>query len=117
MVQGFQWWRRFGAAFAAFALALATFAPSLDLLVCHDEAGVAAGHQQTDHDGRGDFDKPAGGQDACVHGHCHHAGAFAPPVLAAADFPANGGDAIGGLARQRVPVSNPQYGLMRPPRA
>ncbi|WP_374468876.1 hypothetical protein [Phenylobacterium sp.] len=119
MVQGLRWWRRLGAALAAFALVLVALGPSLDALVCRDDAGAAAAaHQEIGQVGDADDAAPAGGGlDACVHGHCHHGGGHAPPRLADAEGPGLSAGRPGGFARQRVPTSDPQYGLMRPPRA
>jgi hypothetical protein len=106
-----------GAALAALVLAVLTFGPSLDGLLCHDENGPSAAAQSgvetapaQDSDGHADEAGP------CVHGHCHHGATF----LAAAPLDAVAASAPSGRQvweQARVSTSDPKFGLIRPPRA
>lgn len=121
MVQSLPWWRKLGAVLAALVLGLLTFGPSLDSIVCHDEAGMSAAASElptaaeaSDQGGGWPSDDALG---ACVHGHCHHGASYVPAMAAAA---ASGQEPMTDnhpLPRDRVRTSDPKFGLMRPPRA
>ena len=105
------------------ALIVMTFAasPSLDGLVCGDEALAAADAGHAHAQDAVDHDTPCedGGHDAhgaCQHGHCHHGGAFFA-------FASGSSGELYGRAQVhalRLAVGGPsevQFDLMRPPRA
>jgi hypothetical protein len=113
-------WRKVGAVLAALVLTFLTFGPSLDTFLCGDEGAHAAPvaemtvSKATAHqDGASDADGPG----LCVHGHCHHATAYVPVMPEAAEAPDYIESALNRPARSRVATSDPQFGLMRPPRA
>lgn len=114
------WWRRLGAALAALVVAVLAFGPGLDGVLCGDESGMAAAAAELsptaaaapDHSTAGHADDERG---ACVHGHCHHAGSYAPAPTAASAAPVPLRDRHG-LIRARVATSDPKFGLLRPPR-
>ncbi|MEW5683305.1 MAG: hypothetical protein AB1942_00150 [Pseudomonadota bacterium] len=122
-------WRRIGAVLFALVLSLLIVGPGIDTIICRDEltAGPAAelsvtavgDHAQVvqahDADAGGLSDHGPDGL-ACVHGHCHHAGAYMAADLRAADEP-DAPRAQHALLRSRVAVSDPKFMLMRPPRA
>lgn len=118
MVRTPSWWRRLGAALAALVVAVLAFGPGLDGLVCGDEAGVAVAAElpatsvAPDHGHVGHSDDERG---ACVHGHCHHAAAYAQATTVASAAPAVLRDRHG-VIRARVLTSDPKFGLLRPPR-
>lgn len=112
-------WRTLRGVLAAVLVLVFAAAPSLDPLICADDALVAAeaaaGHaaaapdpcpELADHDRQG----------GCHHGHCHHGGGFVAPAIASASAP---------LAWTRghrlvLVVGGPadmQFGVRRPPRA
>jgi hypothetical protein len=97
-----------------------TFGPSLDSFICHDEirapaaaAGAIVTVQPASTDSAGHLQD---GLDACIHGHCHHGAAYVPVQLPTADGPAVR-PSRQSWARVQVATSNPQFELMRPPRA
>lgn len=113
------WWRRLGAALAALVVAVLAFGPSLDSLVCGDEAGLAAAAAEHSPAAAPDYGQAGHSDDdlgVCVHGHCHHAGSYAPAATVAVAEPAPL-RARHGLQRARVATSDPKFGLLRPPRA
>jgi hypothetical protein len=113
-------WRKIGAVLAALVLTVLTFGPSLDTFLCGDEGAHAAPvaemtvSKATAHQ-NGALD--ADGLGPCVHGHCHHATAYVPVMPEAAAAPDYIVSALDRPGRSRVPTSDPQFGLMRPPRA
>jgi len=113
------WWRRLGATLAALALVVLTFGPSLDSLLCHDEAGLqaAAAEQTVASNPDAEAEHPAAdGSGLCVHGHCHHAAPFLPADAVRSAEPASH-LARHTWARATLPSSAPKFGLKRPPRA
>ena len=125
-------WRRLGACMAVALLALLTFAPALDSVICEgDSIAAASSHDaatpahkaQTAKANRSTAQAapnrpPARGDvgDVCPHGHCHHFSAFVlgepvrPFVTAHVEVRAMG-------LRQRAPPSLPGATPERPPRA
>jgi hypothetical protein len=108
-------------ALAALVLTVLTLGPGLDGLLCKDEGSLSAAAadmpaaQVSSADGHSEpADEGAG---VCVHGHCHHAAPYVPTSPEAAETPQD----LLGVAhpppRDRVPTSDPKFGLMRPPRA
>lgn len=108
---------------AGLVLALLTFAPALDGLLCRDEASLSAvvasmspaadslvAHQ--DHGAPAPQDK-----GVCLHGHCHHPTPCVGALDLAAERPVRLAAADHALATGRPPTSEPTYGLKRPPRA
>lgn len=113
------WWRRLGAALSALVLAVLVLGPSLDAIICHDDLSMSAAaaealtERAAPHQDRSDH---GGDGLACVHGHCHHGSAYAPVAFAAVE----GREALRAehkLFRVRVEISDPKFGLKRPPRA
>jgi hypothetical protein len=108
-------------ALAALVLTVLTLGPGLDNLLCRDEGGLSAmaaeapapavspddGHSELTDEGVG----------VCVHGHCHHAAPYVPASPAAAENPQDLLSIAHPPPRDRVPTSDPKFGLMRPPRA
>ncbi len=110
------WRKLISTALFALVITFVSLGPSLESLLCHEEGGAVAAALSQD-----SFtapDAPADDHDAegpCVHGHCHHVVAFAPPMAAAALIPA-----ISPIERttaeDRLLYSDPTFGLKRPPR-
>lgn len=121
MARNSSWWRKIGTALAALVLTVLTFGPSLDDLVCRNEGGPAAMAAQSapmtitaeHHDAGVGID---GFGDICLHGHCHHAAAYVPVLPMASETPAFVLSVASRPVRSRVPTSDPQFGLLRPPR-
>jgi len=110
--------RRLAGALVALTLVMLATAPSLDALICGEDAAVAAA--TGDQTARAD-DAQAGHLDAaahqpCAHGHCHHSLEFAPQALTRSPV-------IQASVVQRAwpavlrPATLPPSGLDRPPRA
>lgn len=122
MARNSPWWRKIGTALAALVLTVLTFGPSLDDLVCRNEGGLAATAVQTaqvtvaaeHHDAGPGID---GFGDVCLHGHCHHAATYVSTLPAATETPDYVLAVTHRPVRSRVPTSDPQFGLLRPPRA
>lgn len=114
-------WRKIRTALAALVLTLLTLGPSLDGVICRDEGGLsaAAGMTTVVHamPVQGAAPHSDDGPGLCVHGHCHHGAAYAPMAAPAADAPGGPIGVAGSPRRERVRTANPQFGLMRPPRA
>lgn len=118
------WWRRLGTALAALVLTVLTLGPGLDGLICRDEGGLSASAAEMVVAAGVDSHEPDHGLDGgpcvhgpCVHGHCHHGGPYVATDLAAAETLHDLTRAGRAPPRGRVPTSDPQFGLMRPPRA
>ena len=121
MARRLPWWRKVGLVFAALVLTLLTFGPQLDAAFCRDQdslsaiaaevsvAKVASAHADVapDRDGLG----------VCFYGQCHHVAPFVPIAPAGAVAPDYLSDAVVRPAENRVATSDPQFGLLRPPRA
>lgn len=113
------WWRKVGMALAALVLTVLTLGPGLDGLVCRDEGSLSAVAAELPAAAADDVapEPLEEGPGICVHGHCHHsapyvsatpaANALSVPLLAVAHP----------FVRDRVPTSDPKFGLIRPPRA
>lgn len=109
-------WRKLRAIFAALLLAVLAFGPSLDQLICKDDAGLsAAAAESVPHD-RQDSDAHAGDPGACLHGHCHH-GASGTPRISDGPQPPLAERAAHDLRREPDPPGGPRPDLLRPPRA
>jgi len=110
------WWRKAGMALAALILAVLTFGPSFDAVICHDERGLSAAAADL-----ATLDHVAGHDnealDACAHGHCHHGAPYVSATPVAAQTPAVSVGSAHPLPRELTPESEPKFGLMRPPRA
>ena len=114
------WWRRLGGLLAACLLVVLASAPSIDALVCQDDAAIAAS-QSTNADSAHLASAPTPAQnsgdagDICPHGHCHHFGVYVdnPPVrqvmTAFLEVRSN-------ALEQRFPPSIPGATPERPPR-
>jgi len=121
MVQSPKWWRKLGAVLAVLVLSMLSFGPTLDGLMCHDEGGASVGsataHTATVAADHSDVSTSDGALSVCAHGHCHHSTSYIPAL---ATFPSEGrirpSDSHR-LLRERVRISDPKYGLERPPRA
>jgi hypothetical protein len=130
MTSSSTWWQRFGAALFALVLAVLTFGPGLDAIVCRDESGlnaaaaehvaVAATQADVSHfdaktNTKADLSDHGADGSACIHGHCHHGASCVPAEVRLAD----GVQALRlhhELSRSRVIVSDPKFALKRPPR-
>jgi hypothetical protein len=116
------WWRRVGMALAALVLTVLTFGPGVDGLLCRDEGSISAvaaelpaASAATGDDGHGAlFDE---GPGICVHGHCHHSAPHVPAIPTAHALSAPLTAVAHPLVRDRVPTTDPKFGLIRPPRA
>lgn len=121
MVRDVPWLRRLGAVLAALVLAVLAFGPSLDALLCHDDADLGAVAAEMPAFGAEPGDQGpgehAGGRAACVHGHCHHGAAHTPALSAPDASRADAGAAGLGTPRTRIPTSDLKFRLIRPPRA
>ncbi len=114
-------WRGFGAVFAALLIAVLALAPSLDKLICRDEAPVAVAEVSLDGkashlDAAGQDQDGHADPDICIHGHCHHGAPYlSAPIgeLAMLDALPDHHE----LTLGRVSASDRQFGLDRPPRA
>jgi hypothetical protein len=117
-----QLWHRFGAALTALFLAVLTLGPSLDSLVCQGDDAVGAAHTTVTAtaavapSGSGAERHASDDLGLCVHGHCHHAGAYVAFESPAAAAPVARMFALG-VARQQVATRDRQFQLIRPPRA
>lgn len=115
-------WRSFGAVIAALLIAVLALAPSLDKLICRDDAPLSVAEASLS--GKADLVKAGQTQDnhsgsdaeICIHGHCHHGAPYlSAPIgdLAMLDAVPDHHE----LSRGRVSASDRQFGLDRPPRA
>lgn len=119
-------WRACGGLLVALVLAVLVMGPSLDALLCRDDAAAHAVAGATGQDLLAAQDAPAdadddGDDDAgpCVHGHCHHgASVGAPPAIAIAIADrASGTGTLHPLVEVSLPPGQSPFGLDRPPRA
>lgn len=117
------WWRRLGTALAALVLTVLTLGPGLDGLICRDDGGLSASAAEMAVSAA-DAHELEHGRDAgpcvhgaCVHGHCHHGGPYVAADFAVAETQHDLRRTGQSPPRGRVPISDPQFGLMRPPRA
>lgn len=117
-------WRRFGRAFLACLVAAIVITPSLDAIVCGNEAAAetsASATQQhavqasVDEGGEQHDKAPLGHKGACVHGHCHHVASYPAPAIDATARVVEPERLS--LTAAVLPVSDLQFGLKRPPRA
>jgi len=115
------WWRKVGMALAALVLTVLTLGPGLDGLICRDEGSLSAvaaelplAASPADDAGPAPLDERPG---ICVHGHCHHSAPYVPATLAAGELSAPLLAVAHPFVRNRVPISDPKFGLIRPPRA
>lgn len=111
--------RGFGLVFAALLIVVLALAPSLDKLVCREDAQapLAAASSVVANAG-GDLldDHSQPGADICIHGHCHHGAPFMPaPVGELAVLRAKPDRHE--LILSRIAVSDRKFDLDRPPRA
>lgn len=118
-----QGWRKIGNALAALVLALLVFGPSLDGFICSDDFGpaaaAAAAAENPAADTVSDRQPPPVDRDGCAastHCHCHHGPSHLAIAPEAAALPDPNG-AAGPPARERPPVLDRQFQLIRPPRA
>lgn len=116
------WWRKAGAALAALVLTVLVFGPSLDGLVCTDDfspVAAAAASELPMASSTTDRQTPPVDFDGCcpsVHCHCHHGPSHVAALPEAGALPDLGGEARV-PARERPPVLDRQFQLIRPPRA
>jgi len=115
------WWRKVGMALAALVLTVLTLGPGLDGLICRDEGSLSAVAAElplaaapADDAGPAPLDERPG---ICVHGHCHHSAPYVPATPAASELSAPLQAVAHPFVRDRVPTSDPKFGLIRPPRA
>jgi len=111
--------RGLGPVLAALLVMMLALAPSLDKLVCREDAQASsAAASSVVAKAGGDLLGDHGTTDAdiCIHGHCHHGGPFvSAPVgeLAALDALPDRHE----LILSRVATSDRKFDLERPPRA
>jgi hypothetical protein len=109
-----------GGVLAALVLTVFTFGPSVDGLICQNEdwpvAAATAGTLATAQPANPDAGHSDDSLDGCIHGHCHHGAAYVPVELPMAETPAMR-PSRQSWARVQVATSDPQFDLMRPPRA
>lgn len=115
------WWRKVGMALAALVLTVLTLGPSLDGLLCRDEGSLGAVAAEmpvaalaADHTDPRPLDE---GPGICVHGHCHHSAPYVPATPPGGELSAPLLAVAHPFVRDRVPTSDPKFGLIRPPRA
>lgn len=119
-----------GAALFALVLAVLTFGPGIDAMLCRDDGGMSAAAAEHVHAGASDAGQPhadaapSGGDVAdrgpdgmaCVHGHCHHGASYVPGQVRTL-----GEVSVAGthheVRRARVAVVDRKFTLKRPPRA
>jgi hypothetical protein len=111
-------------ALAALVLAVLTLGPGLDGLLCRDEGGLSAAAAtlavaaEAGPDGQDEDHTPGPPhQDACLHGHCHHASPYVDAARVATDRPPRLAAVDHALQPASPPASQPTSGLKRPPRA
>lgn len=112
--------KQLGAIFAAMLVAILALGPSIDSLICKDGDGFsasaaesAAGHVLADEIDTSDHGADAAG--VCVHGHCHHAAPYTPPIQStAATFAVSRAD-LAVAPDDETPINRPNL-LIRPPR-
>ena len=115
------WWRKVGMVLAALVLTVLTLGPGLDGRICRDEGSLSAVAAElpvaaapADDAGPPPLDE---GRGICIHGHCHHSAPYVPATLAAGELSAPLLAVAHPFVRNRVPISDPKFGLIRPPRA
>ncbi|MCR5880080.1 hypothetical protein [Phenylobacterium sp. J367] len=108
-------------ALAALVLTVLTLGPGLDGLLCRDEGSLSAvaaempiADAAADHLDPRPLDERPG---ICVHGHCHHSAPYVPATPPASELSAPLLAVAHPFVRDRVPTSDPKFGLIRPPRA
>ena len=110
------WWRNGAGALVACFMAVFAMLPAFDAVICEtDEPAAAhatAAYEGVDQDHPG-HTEPSG---VCPHGHCHQAVSEAPERAAFGAITTIVAQAFG-LSSSSVPVTNPQFRLIRPPRA
>jgi hypothetical protein len=114
------WWRRLGGLLAACLLVVLASAPSIDALVCQDDAAISADQYasaDTHHAASAPTTAPHSGEtgDICPHGHCHHFSVYVahePVQQVLTAFLEARSNAI----EQRFPPSLPDATPERPPR-
>ena len=114
------WWRKVGMALAALVLTVLTLGPSLDGLVCRDEGSLSAVAAELPVAAAAADVAPEPldeGPGICVHGHCHHSAPYVPATPPASELSAPLLAVAHPFVRDRVPTSDPKFGLIRPPRA
>lgn len=121
-------WRKLGAALFALVLAVLTFGPGIDAVLCQADPGMNVAAAEHVHAAAAETPQahadaaPSDGDDhgpdgmACIHGHCHHGASYVPaqlrspgamtPVAMRHELRRSGGVAI-----------DRQFALKRPPRA
>ncbi len=116
-------WRGFGVVFAALLIAVLALAPSLDNLICPDDApplaaatalldgevhaaAISADHAPDDQ----------GAADVCIHGHCHHGASLLSAPIGALATLGSAADRHE-LVLNRITVGDRKFDLDRPPRA
>lgn len=114
------WWRRLGGLVAACLLVVLASAPSIDAIVCQDDAQITS-VTQTSTVAADATAAPASAPqrgdvgDICPHGHCHHVAAEVPKDPVRHVLPVFVEVRSGALA-QRFPPSLPGATPERPPR-
>lgn len=94
--------------------------PSLDSIVCRQEAEIVAQpaaisvNETATQDGSASY--PIKNEALCAHGHCHHATPYVAPQLQVAALQATPRTRHT-PPRGRVVLSDPKFELNRPPRA
>lgn len=111
-----------GGLLAALVLAVLSFGPALDALVCNDEPAASASVSTSlevqsvsdNHPTSEDHGGSAGGA-ICAHGHCHHSSPYVSPISLSAEVPTVRDRSM--LVHEDVaPASAQLNGLKRPPR-
>ena len=113
MVRVSKWRRWLAMALGVLVLVAVAGGPSLESLLCRDDAGLWAAAQAVDAVALGSIDE---GLAPCVHGDCHHVAPYTPepPAMIGAPLPAAA--ELPRPERRRVAAGDLQFGLMRPPR-
>jgi hypothetical protein len=112
-------WRTVRGALAALVLITLALGPSIDGFICRDDGGTtAAAAEMVAVEAPHNHAAPHsdGGEDVCVHGHCHHGALSIPATLGSSSAPLIRSIETVVIPRGRITVTNLLFGLMRPPR-
>ncbi|WP_091741223.1 hypothetical protein [Phenylobacterium immobile] len=107
-------------ALTALVLTAILFGPSLDRLICRNDAAfsAAAGEHMASAEAAQDVtDHADDGFGVCMHGHCHHGVSATPliPASAVTTVQRTGDDHP--VLRTRVRTADAKFDFLRPPRA
>ena len=112
-------WRLLGRLLAALVLTVLTLGPSLDRIICRDDARLSAAAAAAEpvavENAREVQDSHDDDLGTCIHGHCHHAAPYVPADNIAPVGPVAATERHE-YAPESIRTSDLQFGLKRPPR-